>query len=288
MKYLNRYMRFNWNSKTSITMIAFVSITTLGLLSCDNDEVQTVTTFTNLVWSDEFNTDGVPDATKWTYDIGDGSAEGIPGWGNNELQNYTDRTDNVVVENGMLKIIAKPESFMGSSYTSGRVTTKGLFQQQYGRFEARIKLPWSQGLWPGFWMLGDDSDGSVWPQIGEIDIMENKGVEPTITHGSVHGPGYSGSNPITKTYELPMGRFDTEFHVFGVEWGPNYVNYYVDDVLFLQITPDDLDDDDVWVFNNNPFYMILNVAVGGSFGGNPNASSVFPQTMYVDYVRVYK
>lgn len=288
MKYLNRYNRFNWISKSRIAAVAFLCMTVLGLTSCENDEVQTVTTLTNLVWSDEFDTDGAPDATKWAYVIGNGAAEGIPGWGNQELQYYTDRPDNVVVENGMLKIMAKQESFMDFGYTSGRITTKGLFQQAYGRFEARIKLPWSKGLWPAFWMLGDDSDGSVWPQIGEIDIMENKGSEPTITHGSVHGPGYFGSNPITKTYELPSGRFDNEFHVFGVEWGPNYVNYYVDDVLFQQITPDDLEDDDVWVFNNNPFHMILNVAVGGSFSGFPDASSVFPQTMYVDYVRVYQ
>ena len=288
MKYLNRYTRFSWISKSKIAMIAFVCITFLGLTSCENDEVQTVTTLTNLVWSDEFDTDGPPDATKWAYVIGNGAAEGIPGWGNQELQYYTDRLDNVVVENGMLKIIAKQESFMNSGYTSSRLTTKGLFQQAYGRFEARIKLPWSQGLWPAFWMLGNDSGGAVWPQIGEIDIMEYKGSEPTITHGSVHGPGYFGGNPITKTYELPSGRFDTEFHVFGVEWGPNYVNYYVDDVLFLQITPDDLEDDDVWVFNDNPFHMILNVAVGGSFSGFPDASSVFPQTMLVDYVRVYQ
>ncbi|MGC1203328.1 MAG: glycoside hydrolase family 16 protein [Flavobacteriaceae bacterium] len=288
MKYLNRYTRFSWISKSKIAMIAFVCITFLGLTSCENDEVQTVTTLTNLVWSDEFDTDGPPDATKWAYVIGNGAAEGIPGWGNQELQYYTDRLDNVVVENGMLKIIAKQESFMGSGYTSGRITTKGLFQQAYGRFEARIKLPWSKGLWPAFWMLGDDSGGAEWPQIGEIDIMEYKGSEPTITHGSVHGPGYFGGNPITKTYELPSGRFDTEFHVFGVEWGANYVNYYVDDVLFLQITPDDLEDDDVWVFNDNPFHMILNVAVGGSFSGFPDASSVFPQTMLVDYVRVYQ
>ena len=159
-------------------------------------------------------------------------------------------------------------------------------EQTYGRFEARIQLPWGQGLWPAFWMLGTNSN--VWPQRGEIDIMENRGSEPTINKGSVHGPGYSGGESVGKDYELTNGRFDNEFHVFGIEWGPNYINYYVDDVLYNQITPDSQGiEGNEWVFNDNPFYILLNVAVGGNFGGPPNASTTFPQTMYVDYVRVY-
>ncbi|HKK88484.1 MAG TPA: glycoside hydrolase family 16 protein [Saprospiraceae bacterium] len=253
---------------------------------CEQDEVQTVVNFTNLTWEDNFDSEGTPDSSNWTYDIGDGTAQGIPGWGNNELQYYTDRPENVVVEDGMLKITARREQFEGRNYTSARILTKGLFEQAYGRFEARIKLPWGQGLWPAFWMLGDDLDGSLtWPEIGEIDIMENRGDEPTIVHGSVHGPGYSAGEAITKTYELTDSRFDTEFHVFGIEWGPDYINYYVDDDLYNQITPDDVTGE--WVFNDNPFHIILNVAVGGSFSGNPTAETLFPQTMYVDYVRVY-
>ena len=287
MKNLNRYIRFNRSLKTKASMLSSLVIAIMLFSNCENSEIQVVTNFNTLVWQDEFSVDGAIDATKWAYDIGDGTAQGIPGWGNQERQYYTDRLDNVVVENGMLKIIAKEEAFMGSSYTSGRINTKGLFQQAYGRFEARIKLPWSQGLWPAFWMLGDDSGGAVWPQIGEIDIMENKGQEPTVTHGSIHGPGYSGGNSITKDYILPSGRFDTEFHIFGVEWGPNYINFYVDDVLYNQITPDDLEDGDEWVFNDNEFHLILNLAVGGVFSGFPNENTVLPQTMYVDYVRVY-
>ncbi len=274
-------------NKSKAFILASVAFALVFFTNCENDEIQVVTNFETLVWSDEFSTDGAPNPANWDYVIGNGVAEGIPGWGNQERQYYTDRADNVVVEDGMLKIIAKEEPFMGFAYTSGRITTKGLFQQSYGRFEARMKLPWSQGLWPAFWMLGDDSGGAVWPQIGEIDIMEYKGQEPTVTHGSIHGPGYSGANPITKDYILTSGRFDTEFHVFGVEWGPNYINYYVDDVLYNQITPSDLEDGDDWVFNNNPFHMILNVAVGGTFSGFPNENTVLPQTMYVDYVRVY-
>lgn len=261
---------------------AISCILILSLWGCETDETQTVVNFTNLVWQDNFDTDGAPDAAKWIYDIGTGSN----GWGNNELQYYTDRPENVKVQNGMLEITAIQESYMGSGYTSARILTKGLFERTYGRFEARIKLPWGQGIWPAFWLLGDDSNGSViWPQIGEIDIMEYRGQEPTITHGSVHGPGYSGATPVTKSYELTNDRFDTGFHVFGIEWGPNYINYYVDDVLYNQITPSDANGE--WVFNDNSFYIIMNMAVGGSFAGSPDNSTVFPQTMYVDYVRVY-
>lgn len=280
-------MNYTTKNILKIGSYFFTALFIILFSGCDPDETQTVVNFTNLTWEDNFDTDGVPNASNWTYEIGDGTAQGIPGWGNNELQNYTDRQENVVVEDGMLKITARQEQFQGRNYTSGRILTKGLFEQSYGRFEARIKLPWGQGLWPAFWMLGDDADGTVtWPQIGEIDIMENRGNEPTISHGSVHGPGYSGGEAITKSYELTNSRFDTEFHVFGIEWGPDYINYYVDDVLYNQITPADVTGE--WVFNDNPFYIILNVAVGGSFAGNPNSNTVFPQTMYVDYVRVYK
>ncbi|MDF1694400.1 MAG: glycoside hydrolase family 16 protein [Saprospiraceae bacterium] len=274
----------------NIVKIGSLIVTALFIVvisGCNPDETQTVVNFTELTWEDNFDTDGAPNSANWAYEIGDGTAQGIPGWGNNELQTYTDRQENVVVEDGMLKITARQEQFGGRNYTSGRILTKGLFEQSYGRFEARIKLPWGQGLWPAFWMLGDDVGGTVsWPQIGEIDIMENRGSEPTITHGTVHGPGYSGGESIGKSYELTNSRYDTEFHVFGVEWGPDYINFYVDDVLYNQITPADVTGE--WVFNDNPFYLILNVAVGGSFSGNPNANTVFPQTMYVDYVRVYK
>ncbi|EPR71211.1 Endo-1,4-beta-xylanase A precursor [Winogradskyella psychrotolerans RS-3] len=231
--------------------------------------------------ADEFDLPGTPDPAVWGYDIGTGQN----GWGNNELQYYTDRSENIIVEDGMLKFTVRQESFEGSNYTSARVLTRGKFEQKHGRFEARIQLPWGQGIWPAFWLLGDDSNGTeVWPQIGEIDIMENRGQEPTIVGGAVHGPGYSGGTAISKPYELENDRFDTGFHVFGVEWGENYINYYVDDVLYNQITPADVPGE--WVFNDD-FYIIMNVAVGGSYVGSPNASTVFPQEMLVDYVRVY-
>lgn len=273
--------------KVSIITCSIILGSVFLFTSCSTDENQTVTTFDNLVKSDEFNSVSaeVPDSNMWNFDIGNGAEQGIPGWGNNELQYYTDRPENVIVEDGMLQITAIQESFMGSGYTSARLQTKDKFEKKYGRFEARIKLPWSQGLWPAFWMLGQNSDDVIWPQCGEIDIMENRGQEPTIINGSAHGPGYSAGEAVTKAYELTGDRFDTGFHVFGIEWGENYINYYVDDVLYNQITPDDVSGE--WVFDQ-PFYIILNVAVGGNYVGSPNENSVFPQTMYVDYVRIYE
>ncbi len=256
-------------------------------LGCETDDTQTVATFTQLTMSDEFDTDGAPDSSIWGFDIGTGQ----DGWGNQELQYYTDRPDNVIVQNGFLLITANQESFEGSNYTSARLTTKDKFEQRYGRFEARMRLPWGHGIWPAFWMLGADDDENPWPGAGEIDIMEYRGQNPSILIGTVHGPGYSGGESISKEYTLPNDRFDTGFHVFGIEWGPNYINYYVDDVLYNHITPEDIDEETdgqgVWVFDK-PFYILINLAVGGTFLGPPNAETEFPQTLIVDYVRVYK
>lgn len=252
----------------------------VGIFSCTDDE-QIVTTLTQPVLQEEFSTDGIPNSTIWGFDIG----TGINGWGNNELQYYTNRPENVAVQNGHLIITARRESFQGSSFTSARLLTKGKFEQAFGRFEARIRLPWGQGIWPAFWMLGADIDTNPWPGAGEIDIMEFRGQEPTTILGSVHGPGFSGGQAISKSFTLENDRFDTGFHVFGIEWGPEYVNYYVDDVLYNQITPADVPGE--WVFNK-PFYILINLAVGGTFVGSPNNETVFPQTMLVDYVRVFK
>lgn len=272
----------NMDFKNRFTLRKLVLISSvLVITSCSNDEKQTVTTMDQLVMQDEFDVNGAPSSDLWGYDIGTGSN----GWGNNELEYYTSRPENVKVENGMLKITARQESYLGSSYTSARILTKGKFAQKYGRFEARIKMPYGQGIWPAFWLLGDNSDVVTWPQCGEIDIMEFRGQAPTVNNGSLHGPGYSGANAITKSYTLQNDRFDTDFHIFGIEWGPDYINYYVDDVLYNQITPGNANGQ--WVFDH-PFYIIINLAVGGSFVGPPNSQTSFPQTMLVDYVRVYQ
>ena len=264
-----------------------ISTVFLGILSvnlgCSYGEDQVVANFTEITVQDEFDVDGAPDSSLWDYNIGTRG----DGWGNNELQYYTDRPENIIVQNGYLIFTARQENFEGSGYTSARILTKDKFEQRYGRFEARIKAPYGQGIWPAFWMLGANSDEVIWPACGEIDIMEIRGQEPTILFGSVHGPGYSAGEAITKRYDLENDRFDTGFHIFGIEWGPDYVNYYVDDVLYNRSTPEDLPNPDNWVFNQ-PFYLILNVAVGGSFVGSPNEETVFPQTMLVDYVRAYK
>ncbi|MFM8741799.1 MAG: family 16 glycosylhydrolase [Cytophagales bacterium] len=268
------------NPRKLSKVIGCLLVTMSLMLGCADDK-QKVTNFTQLVMQDEFNVNGQPDANLWSYNIGRGQG----GWGNNELQFYTDRAKNVTVKDGNLVITADKESFSGAQYTSARILTKGKFDQTYGRFEARIQLPWGQGIWPAFWMLGADIDTNAWPNCGEIDIMELRGQNPTVLIGSVHGPGYSGGQAISKSYTLKNDRFDTGFHIFGVEWGPDYINFYVDNVLYNQIKPSDLPG--TWVFNK-PFFILMNIAVGGNFVGSPNDQTVFPQTMLVDYVRVYK
>ena len=274
-------MNFIKNLKISIVVLVVASC--LLMFNCSTDETQKVTNFNTLTMSDEFDGETLNTAN-WT------PVDAPALLGNGSLQYYTSRSENLKVEDGMLHIIARQESFEGLNYTSARIESKGLFQQKYGRFEARIQLPWSQGLWPAFWLLGnqcqENSDfGAInWPNCGEIDIMENRGQEPTLISGSVHGPGYSGAESIGKDYTLENDRFDSGFHIFGIEWGENYINYYVDNVLYNQITPSDVTGE--WVFDDD-FYIIMNVAVGGGYSGAPDASSVFPQEMLVDYVRVY-
>jgi beta-glucanase (GH16 family) len=239
-----------------------------------------------LTWSDEFNgPDGsTPDPTKWVVESGGN------GWGNHELEYYTPRGQNVREENGNLVIEAVREKFTGPDgvqrdYTSARLETEGRFSQQYGRFEARIQIPSGQGAWPAFWMLGDNRRTTGWPACGEMDIMESVGAESDSVQGSLHGPGYSGSNPLTSVYTLPRGRFSDGFHIFAIEWEPQVVRFYVDDQLYATRTPKDLPAGKPWVYDH-PFFIVLNLAVGGNLPGYPD-STVFPQRMLVDYVRVY-
>ncbi len=249
--------------------------------------------YRKLAFKDEFNgpAGSAIDTAKWTAEIGGG------GWGNQELEYYTNSTDNAYMDgNGALVIkaikLTPPLSlscwYGPCQYTSARLITKGKFEQKYGRFEARIKVPSGQGMWPAFWMLGNNIDTVGWPACGEIDIMENIGREPTIVHGTVHGPGYSGGNGIGGAYNLPGNApFADDYHVYTTEWSADRISFYVDGALYKSVTPASLPAGSAWAFDR-PFFMILNFAVGGGWPGNPDGTSVFPQTMMIDYVRVYK
>ena len=232
-------------------------------------------------WSDEFDgpPNTLPDATKWTYDLGNNN-----GWGNRELETYTNSAQTVHVDGSGHLVIHVDRS--GSTYTSARIKTQGLFSIRYGRIEARIRLPFGSGIWPAFWMLGTNITTSGWPQCGEIDVMENIGREPSVTHGSVHGPGYSGGNSITGLYALPSpAKFSDDFHVFAIQWAPQTITFFVDGIAYKTVTPSSLPNGAPWVFDN-PFFLIVNVAVGGNFPGPPDDTTQFPQEMVVDYVRV--
>jgi len=263
-----------WN-KLFLTKGILLLTLLLSIWSCTNSSELEERDW-ELVWADEFDKDGALDETKWTYDIGAG------GWGNDELQTYTNDPKNVVIEDGRLKLTAHNS---GGSFTSARIKTQGIFDQAYGRFEARIKMPWGPGIWPAFWLLGADIDENPWPQCGEIDIMEYRGQQPSLIHGSVHGPGYSGGLAVTKSYGIQNNRFDIDFHVFAGEWGEDFIHYYVDETLYQEITPGDVTG--TWVYDH-PFFIILNVAVGGNYVGFPTSETPFPQSMVIDYVRVYK
>lgn len=245
-----------------------------------------------LAWSDEFDgaTGAAVDGTKWLIDTGG------EGWGNQEREYYTPGAENAALDGaGHLVITARAEP-AGSSrpcwygvcqYTSARLETSGRFNTTYGRVESRIRIPRGQGIWPAFWMLGADVGTKGWPTCGEIDVMENIGREPTMVHGTVHGPGYSGDKGIGGSYTLATGAFADDFHVYAVEWTPGLIRWLVDEHEYRRTTPAELPAGAAWVFDH-PFFILLNVAVGGAWPGDPDATSTFPQQMVVDYVRVYR
>jgi beta-glucanase (GH16 family) len=238
-----------------------------------------------LTWSDEFDGDAgqPPDPSKWNFEVSGA------GFGNGQLEYDTSRPVNASLDGqGNLAITAREEAFGGNKYTSARINTRGLFEQTYGRFEARIKLPLGRGLWPAFWMLGADVDQDPWPACGEVDVMEYRGQEPFTVHGSVHGPGYSGGSAKTATFTIPgAAGFDAEFHVFAVEWDPGQLKFFVDGGVYEIVTAEQLPAGALWVLDH-PVFVLLNLAVGGGYVGAPDSTTVFPQTMLVDYVRVYE
>ena len=247
------------------------------------------------VWSDEFNgaAGARIDGTKWGYDIGDGCRDGNCGWGNNEKEYYTDASENIALNGqGQLAIIARSAPsglacyYGPCRYTSAKITTRGKVVVAPGRVEARIKLPAGQGLWPAFWMLGHTHPAIPWPACGELDIMENKGSQPSTTSSAVHGPGYSGSTPFAHAQTLTASTFSADFHTFAIEWDSAHVRFFIDDTAHYGITRSALEQFGRSILGQ-PFYLIINLAVSGHFDGDPQSDAILPATMLVDYVRAY-
>jgi hypothetical protein len=243
-----------------------------------NSVVPTVdVTYSNLIWADEFNTNGAPNPANWTYDLGAG------GWGNGESQHYTNRADNTIVEDGMLKITAKAESFSGSSYTSARLKSQGLFGFTYGRVDIRAKLPSGGGTWPALWTLGSNFSTVGWPVCGELDIMEHVGNNQNVIMAAIHTPSSFG-NTVNKA-SVNINNVTTEFRVYSMNWSPNQISFLVDDVIYYTYNPNSKNLQN-WPFDVDQF-LIMNIAMGGTLGGA--ISSGFSQsTMEIDYVRVYQ
>ena len=240
-----------------------------------------------LTWSDEFNAPNgsPPDPAKWVI-VTAGN-----GFGNSELETYTARPANIQQQDGNLVITAQKEDLTGPDgiprhYTSARINTHNHFAQKYGRIEARIQLPIGKGIWPAFWLLGDNHETAHWPKCGEIDILETIGAPDTM-YSTIHGPGYSGGKGISAKFPLPPGEsVHDAFHLYAVEWAPNDIKFFFDDHLIVHRTPADLPPNTRWVYDH-PFYILLNLAVGGRWPGSPDDTTIFPQRMLVDYVRVY-
>ncbi len=233
----------------------------------------TVTVTLSLVWQDEFDTPGAPDPGKWGYDLGAG------GWGNNELQYYTNRLENASVSGGTLKIVAKAEAFSGSNYTSARLLSRGKFSFKYGKLEFRAKMPSGGGTWPALWMLGDNISTAGWPACGEIDVMEHLGNQPNKIYGTLHYPGRSGGSADGNTIMITNAM--TAFHTYTVEWSSISIKISVDGTVYHTVT-----NTTALPFNQN-FFLIMNIAMGGNFGGTVDPA-FSTGTMEVDYVRVYQ
>jgi len=232
----------------------------------------------NIVWHDEFDGPEL-DRANWNFDIGGN------GWGNAEWEAYTDKPENIRIENGMLVIEAREDPTLpaGHPYSSARIKTQGLHSWKYGRIEARMKLPYGQGIWPAFWMLGDNNRG--WPASGEIDILEHIGKTPDTIYATVHAPGYSGGNGVGSKLVVSADALKNDFHVFAIEWQENEIRWYFDDQEYFKLTPADVPGD--WIFDHE-FFIIMNMAIGGRWPGYPDKTTVFPQFINVDYVRVYQ
>jgi len=257
-----------------VYMVKVTAKSALGKVSVKSVQVN-VSAAETLFWSDEFDKAGAPDPGKWGYDIGNNN-----GWGNNELEYYTNRSENVAISNGTLKINLKKEDYNGFGYTSGRILTKGKFAFKYGRVEVRAKLPTGQGTWPAIWALGSNIDTTPWPACGEIDIMEHVGKQQNTIFSTMHYPGHYGGGGVGGTTNNPTA--STAFHVYSMEWTPTVMKFAIDGKEFF--TFENSADKPF----NQDFFLILNLAMGGNFGGPAVDPNITAATMEVDYVRVYK
>lgn len=248
------------------------------------DSRDVVATERKLVWSDEFDKDGLPDPTKWGYDVGGN------GWGNKELEYYTkERKENARVENGNLIIEARKEPYQGNAYTSARLLTQNTATWTYGKFEIRAKIPAGRGTWPAIWMLGKNISSAGWPKCGEIDIMEHVGFDPGQVHGTVHTEAYNHNKGTQKGQQTTVSTAMSDFHIYAVDWTADQIDFLVDGTVYYTVTRAALGSDTAqWPFVQ-PFFLILNVAVGGGWGGQKGVDeTIWPRRMEVDYVRVYQ
>lgn len=240
-----------------------------------------------LEWADEFEGRGKPDKSRWDYDLGNG-CPAICGWGNNELEYYTDSVANARQENGMLIITANYDSLSDKPFTSARLVTRGKAAWLYGRIEAKAKLPSGRGTWPAIWMLPEDWAYGGWPKSGEIDIMEHVGYDQGVVHGTLHSEKYNHLKGTQKEGKITVQDAQENFHVYAVEWEPETVRFYVDDSLYHEVPKIKEDGPDGWPFDRK-FHIILNLAVGGNWGGKEGVDyAIWPRSMFVDFVRVYK
>jgi beta-glucanase (GH16 family) len=286
----------DWSTAEGLSLLYHGGNTgdTIGVELLDNRAPDPGPSGWKLVWSDEFNgaAGQPPDAGHWSHETGDGTANGIPGWGNNELESYTDSTANASTDGaGHLAITTRKADgslscyYGPCQYTSARLVSRDKAEFAHGRIEARLRVPKGAGLWPAFWSLGSNVGQVGWPQSGEIDFMEFVGRDPSKVSGSIHGPGYSGGQSITGTADIGTGVYN-DFHTFAVEWQPSRIDWFMDGVVFHSVKPSDVAPRQ-WVFDH-PFFLVLNLAVGGFLGGPVSPDTVFPQSLLVDYVRVYQ
>lgn len=285
-----RSMRISFILFSSMSIAIIFLITTTIFISSKDTVAEKVTPKQpgwHLVWNDEFNGPGgsLPDSSKWIPEIGG------DGWGNHQLE-YDTKNQNAFLDGqGRLIIEARQNAssqyqcwYGTCKYTSAHISTSTKFSFTYGSVQARIKLPSGQGVWPAFWLLGVNNTTVGWPDCGEIDIMENVGKEPATIHGTIHGPGYSDQG-LGDSYTLPTGKVSGDYHIYAVEWTPNSIRFFIDGINYFTVNKTAVETHGAWVFDH-PFYIILNDAIGGVWPGSPDASTVFPQQMSIDYVRV--